>query len=109
MTMRLRFLMSALAVVAFADGAQAADIAQGETLARALCSNCHIVGPGEAGGVVSPDVPSFMAVAAIPGQSVEKVKAFILSPPHPAMPKVQLTKRELEAVAAYIMSLKPKN
>ena len=50
-----------------------------------------------------------MAIAARPGQNVDKVKHFIVNPPHPAMPKVQLTKRELDSLAAYIMSLKPTN
>ncbi len=86
---------------------QTAKITQGKTLARSLCSNCHIVGPGEAPAVVNVDIPSFVAVAAKDGQSAEKIKANVLNP-HPVMPQVQLSKPELDAIAAYIMSLKEK-
>lgn len=86
--------------------AKAANAEKGKELARSLCSSCHIVGPGEAPPVVNADIPSFMAIAARQGQSAERIETFVINP-HPVMPKIQLTKRELEAVAAYIMSLKP--
>jgi cytochrome c len=105
MTGRCLLLAGAILMAQCAARAQAADVAQGKVLAKALCSNCHIVGPGEASKEVSADVPSFMAVAAKPGQSVDKIRGFILNP-HPQMPKVQLTKPELDAVSAYILSLK---
>ncbi|NJM34832.1 MAG: cytochrome c [Rhodomicrobium sp.] len=95
------FLVAAMA----AAPSSAADAVRGQELARSLCSNCHIVGPGEARAVVNADIPSFMAIAAKEGQSEDKIKAAIISP-HPIMPNVQLTKPELDAVAAYIMSLK---
>jgi mono/diheme cytochrome c family protein len=84
---------------------EAADAARGKELARSLCTNCHIVGPGEARGVVNADIPSFMAIAAKEGQSEDRIKGAVINP-HPVMPNVQLTKQELDAIAAYIMSLK---
>jgi mono/diheme cytochrome c family protein len=105
MTARTVFLAGAVLIAGLSGAAQAADVAQGKTLVKTLCSNCHIVGPGEVPGTVNADIPSFMAVAAKPGQSAEKIRGFILNP-HPDMPKVQLTKSELESVSAYIMSLK---
>lgn len=83
----------------------AEDTAKGQVLARSLCSSCHIVGPGEAPRVVNADIPSFMAVAAKEGQNKNRIIANVLNP-HPVMPQVQLTKAELDMIAAYIMSLK---
>ena len=84
----------------------AADNANGVQLARSLCTNCHIVEPGGTSKrEVAADVPSFMAVAAKPGQTVDKIKGYILNP-HPPMPEVQLTTVQLADVAAYILSLR---
>jgi mono/diheme cytochrome c family protein len=88
-----------------ATASSAADATQGLALARSLCSSCHIVGPGEAPSVVNADIPSFMAVAAKEGQTKDRIMANVLNP-HPVMPQVQLTNRELDAIATYIMSLK---
>lgn len=88
-----------------ATASSAADATQGLALARSLCSSCHIVGPGEAPRVVNADIPSFMAVAAKEGQTKDRIMASVLNP-HPVMPQVQLTNRELDAIATYIMSLK---
>lgn len=110
MVTRSAFLLGAFfaaSLIGVSSPAQAADVAQGQALARTLCSNCHIVGPGETPTVLNADIPSFMAIAAKDGQSADKIKAWVLNP-HPAMPQVQLTKTELNAIAAYIMSLKEK-
>lgn len=98
-------LWIAIVLTSFLKASFAADTARGLMLARSLCSSCHIVAPGEAPGVVNADIPSFMAVAAKEGQTKERIKSHVLNP-HPVMPKVQLTTSELDAIAAYIMSLK---
>lgn len=103
--MPLSFL---IVLTAQAGLSQAADVAQGGALARSLCSNCHIVAPGEAQGPVTAGVPSFMAIADKPDQNADKLQAAMLSP-HPPMPQVQLTTFELVNLAAYILSLKGAN
>ena len=87
-------------------GLQAADVAAGQKLARTVCVNCHVVAPGVGPSQPTAGIPSFASVAAKPGQSADKIKAFIMNP-HPPMPQVQLTVHELDNLAAYIMTLKP--
>lgn len=86
-------------------GASAAgdEVARGYELASRWCVGCHVIAPDAAGGDVGPPFP---AVAARPGQSAEALKAW-LADPHPPMPDLQLTAPDFDALAAYILSLRP--
>jgi mono/diheme cytochrome c family protein len=99
-------LLACAALLAGIGTAQAANPANGQIVARKLCVNCHIVEPGGAPGQrdVPAGVPSFMAIAEKPGQTEDRLTGFMLNP-HPPMPQVQLTRRELDDLAAYILSL----
>lgn len=89
-----------------ANFGHAADRAAGLKAARTLCVNCHVVETGAAKTkTLTADIPSFQAIAEKRGQTEDGLKAFMLEP-HPPMPKVQLTKHELDNLARYIMSLK---
>lgn len=81
------------------------DPVKGHALAKRLCSNCHIVDTDAAAATVSADVPSFAAVAALPGQSAERIAGRIVVP-HPPMPQIELTRSEIRDLTAYILSLK---
>jgi cytochrome c len=107
MTRRATLLSLAVVLAASLHPARAADTANGLRLARALCTNCHTVEPGNASKEVVAGVPSFIAVANKEAQTEDKAADYILNP-HPPMPQVQLTKTELADVAAYIMTLKTK-
>jgi len=72
-----------------------------------LCSTCHKVSADSA-GPVSTDVLSFPAIANRPGATAEGLAGRIIFP-HPAMPGVQLTVKELREVVTYILSLKRAN
>ncbi len=85
--------------------AQKVGVAQGEATARKLCVNCHIIEPDSKRDQVTAGIPSFMAIANKPGITESKLRGFMLNP-HPPMPEVQLTKNELDNLAAYILSLK---
>jgi hypothetical protein len=63
---------------------------------------------GQCGAAVSTDVLSFPSIANRPGVTAESLAGRIIVP-HPAMPNVQLTVRELREVIAYILSLKLAN
>ena len=94
-----------IAVVAIAIDcvpSTAADIGQGEQLARRWCSTCHLVAGNQQ--QASADVPAFSAIARMPNFSPEKV-AFFLLDPHPKMPNLSLSRRQAEDIAAYIASL----
>ena len=80
----------------------AADAAQGEKLARRWCAACHVVAPDQAQG--TDNVPTFAAIAKIPGFDAEKIAKF-LRDPHPKMPDMQLSTYESADLAAYIVSL----
>ena len=83
------------------------DAQRGRELAERVCSNCHKVN-ADPTGPVSTDVPSFPSIANRPGVTAESLAGRIIVP-HPAMPGVQLTVRELREVIAYILSLKRTN
>lgn len=84
--------------------AQPADATHGHALAARLCSQCHLVGGGSADPRLAV-VPSFAAIAARPGVSAEQLAGRIIVP-HPEMPGVQLTTREIRDIVSYILSLK---
>jgi mono/diheme cytochrome c family protein len=92
----------------FADAAtcqaQPADAQHGQALAVRLCAQCHSVDGGSPSARLA-DVPSFAAIAARPGVSAEQLAGRIIVP-HPEMPGVQLTTRELRDIVSYILSLK---
>jgi len=91
-----------LLTVALNSHAFAADSAQGEKLARRWCAACHIVAEDQARG--TDNVPTFAAIAKIPGFDAEKIAKF-LRDPHPKMPDMQLSNSEAADLAAYIVSL----
>ncbi|MGO8919082.1 MAG: c-type cytochrome [Stellaceae bacterium] len=94
-----------LAAGAFAAG-NADDAARGHVLARAWCASCHAVEPGDPKAPFA-DVPSFTAVARLPTTTSPALHAF-LSTPHGDMPDIKLKSGEIDAVVAYILSLKDK-
>lgn len=113
MVEKSRIVKSAIAAAGLSAGivlgaalpAWASDPVTGRQLAADLCSGCHLVTP-EQRGPVSDGVPAFAQLAADPAITEERLRSFIIDP-HPPMPSVSLTAPELEAIVAYIRSLKP--
>lgn len=95
-------LLLAGATIAAAADPAAEDAARGERLARQWCTGCHLIGPGVAGGDAGPP---FAHVANDPGKSDVALRTW-LADPHPPMPKLELTRRGIDAIAAYIKTLK---
>ena len=86
--------------------AQAQDNATlGKNLARDVCAECHAVEPGVMQSP-NPDSPAFQALANIPGINTMAIKVWLQSP-HRSMPLLVLDGPEMEALSAYIISLKP--
>jgi mono/diheme cytochrome c family protein len=77
---------------------------EGMTVAQRYCASCHLIG-GAQQSVAQPGVPSFAAIAKHAGQTPERLAGIIIIP-HPPMPNLSLTMREVQDVVAYIMSLK---
>jgi mono/diheme cytochrome c family protein len=84
----------------------AQDAAEGRRLAEQWCANCHRIAP-DGPGPVSDAVPSFMAIAARPGRTVETTSVFLRTP-HASMPDHGLTLRQSQDLAAYVLSQRPR-
>lgn len=79
----------------------AGDAARGAVLAKAWCSNCHIVDRSGTGKDAAPPFPS-IAERNAPDQL--QPKAF-LAAPHPPMPDFNLARTEIDDIVAYLNSL----
>lgn len=80
------------------------DPGRGRELAESLCSTCHNV-DASPGNIAKSDISSFFSIANKADQSQERLARAIIFP-HPAMPSVSFTNRELRDIIAYILSLK---
>jgi mono/diheme cytochrome c family protein len=89
-------------VSSFMDAAWAADVANGEQLARQWCASCHVVTADQK--QASTDAPAFSTIARMSGFNRDKLATFLLDP-HPKMPNMSLTRTEAADLAAYIASL----
>ncbi len=81
----------------------AADVKNGEALARRWCAPCHVVEPGQRGP--TGEAPPFSAIARTPDLDAGKLALFLLLP-HPKMPDMGLSRGTAADLAAYIASLK---
>ncbi|NRG16992.1 cytochrome c [Rhizobiales bacterium] len=79
----------------------AGDPAEGERLARQWCSACHVVADDQKSGTEA--VPSFTEIAETRGFN-EATLAGFLADPHPKMPDMSLTTREISNLTSYILS-----
>jgi len=79
------------------------DAERGRDLAKRLCVNCHVVVPDAepTDGQVAPD---FRAISRFPGQTRERLAGKLIIP-HPAMPSISLTMKEVRDIVTYIMSM----
>lgn len=80
------------------------DLENGLTLARKLCTTCHLVGE-QAYASVPADVPTFRSIANRPSQSAVALTNWLLAP-HAPMPDPHLTRKEIRDLAEYILSLR---
>jgi mono/diheme cytochrome c family protein len=79
---------------------QAGLVAEGARIAREACADCHNV----SGGKSQSGAPDFAAVARMPSTTATSIRVF-LKTPHGDMPDIILAEREIDALAAYILSL----
>lgn len=95
-----------LTLIAGSALAQAPPMAgEGLRLSRQWCAACHAISrdmPPPAGDAV----PGFPAIAAMPSTTETGLRVF-LQTPHANMPNFQLSRAELDAMVAYLLSLRP--
>ncbi|HKO08544.1 MAG TPA: cytochrome c [Alphaproteobacteria bacterium] len=78
------------------------DPARGYTLAQRWCSDCHLL-KGENRAVQG--IPPFQAIARDPSKTPDYLRAFLVKP-HGSMPPLELDRRQIEDIIAYIGSLR---
>ena len=99
----LRYLLP-LALIAGPAVAQQQPIAgEGLRVARQWCAACHVVSR-DMPPPTADAAPSFPGIAARPNTTETRLRVF-LQTPHANMPNWQLSRGELDAVVAYILSL----
>ncbi|ARN80354.1 c-type cytochrome [Methylocystis bryophila] len=97
-------LFATLASFGLATSASAGgDAARGEAIAKRWCANCHVVSSDQKSGKV--DVPTFADVAR--RRPDDRSLANFLVEPHPPMPNLNLSRKEIDDVVSYIRSLDP--
>lgn len=104
MRQALLFGVPLLAAAVAASSAQAADIAAGFKHAKEVCAKCHVVASGVGGGGTD-GAPPFATIPNELKRTEAQIKTF-LSRPHGRMPDFVMTRREIDDLAAYIMSLR---
>lgn len=77
---------------------------KGQEFAEKFCSGCHIVG-SEQEGTAPVGPPTFSSIANKPGQTAEKIMRVLVAP-HPPMPDMHLTNREMRDLIAYLETLR---
>lgn len=93
---------AALALLAALAPARAADVEQGEKLAKRWCAACHLVSDDQKRA--TPDIPSFAAVAR--REDAPPLEKF-LAVSHPGMPDMGLSRAEIADLAAFIRTKAP--
>ncbi|MGI9353177.1 MAG: c-type cytochrome [Rhizobiaceae bacterium] len=98
-----RLIISSLMILFLGNSSNAAGLAgEGKSIAQKWCASCHIVSDSQSSA--SADVPSFKFIASKYQSELEVLGAF-LADPHPVMPNLSLTRREIKDLLAYIESL----
>jgi mono/diheme cytochrome c family protein len=97
----MRFTVALIACSLLAVGAaSAADVQQGDTLAKRWCRSCHVVSADQKRA--STQAAPFSEIAKMERFDAAKLALFLLAP-HPRMPDMNLTRAEAADLAAYIM------
>lgn len=107
--MGARFVIAAgfiAASLGVADAQETALVETGACIARGSCASCHAIGAGPDKNTMSA-APSFADIAAMPSITELAIKVF-LQTPHASMPNIMLAQSEIDALAAYILSLRSK-
>jgi mono/diheme cytochrome c family protein len=95
--------LSVVALLAQTQLATAGDAAHGEVVARRWCAACHLVAADQTTAKV--DAPPFSDIAR--RRPERKALESFLADPHPKMPDMNLSRREIADIVSYIRSLAP--
>jgi mono/diheme cytochrome c family protein len=85
---------------------ESAEVAAGHELAQKWCATCHLVDPGQSDAGAT-GVPPFASIAAMTSTTSASIHAFLMTP-HGKMPDFELSRRQIDIITDYILSLKTK-
>ncbi len=100
----LRASMTFVLLLAGAAPTIAGDARHGGVIAQRWCASCHVV-TGEQTSAFA-DAPSFFDVAQ--QRTDKKQLSNFLINPHPPMPDMHLSRKEIDDIVSYIRSLDPR-
>ena len=83
------------------------DATAGRALAIGTCSGCHAVAQDQP-RPATDGVPAFLTLARDPAITELRLRA-ILQTPHARMPSIMLSRREVDDVISYILSMRVAN
>ena len=86
-----------------AESLHAGSAARGLRLADNWCSSCHLVSPEQK--TPSRGAPPFSEIAQSQTFNADHL-AYLLNDPHPKMAKLGLSRRAIDDIAAYVLSLR---
>jgi mono/diheme cytochrome c family protein len=97
-------VMAAVGIMWVSGAAEAGDARQGAIIARRWCAACHVVDPDQLSAFA--DAPSFSDIAL--RRTDRRQLANFLADPHPPMPDMHLSRKEIDDIVTYIRSLDPR-
>jgi mono/diheme cytochrome c family protein len=100
----MRILLTIVAIAAANPALAAGNSEAGRLLIERSCTGCH-AGPNSA--AATDAAPSFLAIARRNRENRTWVRAW-LTGPHPAMPGIDLSRRQIDDITAYLNSLPTK-
>ncbi|MFO1118063.1 MAG: c-type cytochrome [Beijerinckiaceae bacterium] len=95
-------LLAGASLPAFGQGPSA-----GQSIAEASCGACHQIYGDRSSAASANSGPSFQAISRMPSTTQLSIKVF-LQTPHANMPNLILSREEIDALAAYIVTLSPR-
>ncbi|MBI3707297.1 MAG: cytochrome c [Proteobacteria bacterium] len=104
--MRIQLVVACLLMAAAPAHGQVltGDAAAGRALAVQTCATCHAVADRQAQPAMDA-VPAFATLARDPAVTELRLRAFLQNP-HGQMPNLALSRREIDDVVSYILSLR---
>jgi mono/diheme cytochrome c family protein len=87
-----------------ASPAAAGEAQKGAVIAKRWCASCHVVAKDQTSAVA--DAPSFFDIAQ--RRTDRKALSNFLVDPHPPMPDMHLSRKEIDDIVTYIRSLDPR-
>lgn len=103
MSIYFRLSLLICAVCLWAGAAKAGEADKGRDIAEKWCVACHTV---SANTVARDTAPPFSAIAR--DRSYDRDRLIqVLSDPHPPMPKIHLSRKQLDDIIAYLALLRP--